>query len=159
MPLHSNQLINFLLAERALQEDEQGKSYLRRWAWVEELTVVLVVVLLVVADWRLALPLLYCFYVISPLLSLSCLLFFSLSPRVLSIYRKKTEQVCFLLVRLQSRNGWSAIDAFKMVFVFCCCSNGGRRKMNSVIQNDTVLVFLFFYIWNDVVLDKTRRFI
>ena len=35
---------------------------------------VLVVVLLVVADRRLALPLLYCFCVISPLLSLSCLL-------------------------------------------------------------------------------------
>jgi len=80
VPLHSNQLINFLLAERAqctfcMQEDEQGKSYLRRWAWVEELTVVLVVVLLVVADRRLALPLLYCFlcYFSSPL----SLLFFS----------------------------------------------------------------------------------
>ena len=59
---------------RCMQEDEQRKSYLRRWAWVEELTVVLVVVLLVVADRRLALPLLYCFCVISPLLSLSCLL-------------------------------------------------------------------------------------
>ena len=37
---------------------------------------------------------------------------------------------------------------------------GGRKTMNSVVQNDTVLVFFFYiYIWNDVVLDKTRCFI
>jgi len=40
---------------------------------------------------------------------------------------------------------------------------GGRRKMNSVVQNDTVLPFPppFFFLngGNGVVLDKTRRFI
>ena len=45
-------------------------------------------------------------------LSLSCVISPPFSPRVLSIYRKKTEQVCLLLVRLQSRNGWSASDPF-----------------------------------------------
>ena len=78
------------------------------------------------------------------------------SPRVLSIYREKMEQVCLLLMRLQSRNGWSAIDAFgggggeekREGFlnknVSCYSSFGG--KMNSVVQNDTVLVFLYIYM-------------
>ena len=67
------------------------------------------------------------------------------------------EQVYLLLMRLQSRNGWSAIDAFggggdeekREGFlnknVSCCSSFGG--KMNSVVQNDTVLVSLFIYIY------------
>jgi len=45
---------------------------------------------------------------------------------------------------------------------FPCCTFRGRRKRNSVVQNDTVLVLLlllFFLTWNGVVLDKTRRFI
>ena len=84
-------------------------------------------------------------------------LLFPVSPRVLSIYREKMEQVCLLLMRLQSRNGWSAIDAFgggggeekREVFlnknVSYCSSFGG--KMNSVVQNDTFLVSLFIYIY------------
>ena len=32
-------------------------------------------------------------------------------------------------------------------FVFCSVKTGGRRKMNSVVQNDTVLIFLFFFIY------------
>jgi hypothetical protein len=38
----------------------------------------------------------------------------------------------------------------------------GRRRRNSVAQNDIVLflfLFLFKKTWNSVVLDKTRRFI
>ena len=101
----------------------------------------LVVVLLVVADRRLALPLLYCFCVISPLLSLSCLLSPILPPLSLSfglpIYRKKkTEQVCLLLVRLQSRNGWSAIDAFG-------CGGGEEREAGRFFKNGFCLLSLF----------------
>ena len=120
---------------------------------------VLVVVLLVVADRRLALPLLYCICVISPLLSLFYLLFFQsfLSPSVFPFIEKNGAGK-LLLVRLQSRNGWSAIDAFsggggeereagrffKNGFCLLVVQTRGRRKMNSVVQNDTVLAFLFF---------------
>ena len=47
------------------------------------------------------------------LLSLSSGLFFSFLLRYFSLFiEHKTEQVRLSLVRLQSRNGWSAIDAF-----------------------------------------------
>ena len=71
-----------------------------------------------------------------------------------------------MLVRLQSRNGWSASDPFGGLKVWGF--GGGeerevgrfengfrllllliwreRRKMNSVVQNDTVLVFIYIYI-------------
>ena len=68
-----------------------------------------------------------------------------------------------MLVRLgsKSRNGWSAIDAFgggggeereagrtfENFLLLLLQVRGGRRKMNSVVQNDTVLVpFLYIYI-------------
>jgi hypothetical protein len=41
---------------------------------------------------------------------------------------------------------------------FPCCTSRGRRKKNSVAQNDTVLLF-FFLTWNVIVLYKTRCFI
>ena len=75
-----------------------------------------------------------------------------------------------LLVRFKSRNGWSASDPFGGLKVWgfsggeerearrfenngfrllLLLIRGVRRKMNSVIQNVTVLVFLFFiYIYN-----------
>ena len=91
----------------------------------------------------------------------------SFSLWVLSIYRKKSEQVCLLLVRLQSRNGWSAIDAFdggggeereagrflKMVFVFCCCSNGGKEEDEQCRSKRHRSGLPFFYIYM-----KRRRF-
>ena len=60
-----------------------------------------------------------CFWFVPALPSLSCvislltlssgsLLSFGLSPFI----GEKTKQVCLLLVRLQSRNGWSASDPF-----------------------------------------------
>ena len=36
---------------------------------------------------------------------------------------------------------------FSNFFVFCSVKTGGRRKMNNVVQNDTVLIFLFFFIY------------
>ena len=111
---------------------------------------------------------------VSVLLSLSCLISLLplssglLSPLLLHYFslfiEQKTEQVRLLLVRLQSRNGWSAIDAFgggggqererrdvffKKFRLLFAVNSEGRRKMNSVVQNDTVLVFslFFFYIY------------
>ena len=72
-----------------------------------------------------------------------------------------------MLVRLQSRNGWSASDPFGGLKVWgfgggeereagrfengfrllLLLIRGERRKMNSVVQNDTVLVsFFIIYI-------------
>ena len=87
---------------------------------------------------------------------------FGLSPFI----GERKEQVCLLLVRLQSRNGWSASDPFGGLKVWgfgggeereagrfengfrllLLLIQGERRKMNSVIQNDTVLVFIYIYI-------------
>ena len=73
------------------------------------------------------------------------------------------DKVCLLLVRLQSRNDWSASDPFGGLKVWgfdggeereagrfengfrllLLLIRGGRRKMNSVVQNDTVLVSFF----------------
>ena len=118
-------------------------------------------------------------------LLLHALFLFSLYPRVplsfgLSLFiRKKKEPACLLLVRLQSRNGWSAIDAFcgggggeereagslkknKNGFRLCCCSNGGKEEdeqCRSKRHRSGLPLFFVFFIWNDVVLDKTRRFI
>ena len=61
-----------------------------------------------------------------------------------------------------SRREWPAKiqkKDFPFSFFPAACS-GGRRKMNSVVQNDTVLLsFFFLNVWNGVVLEKTRRFI
>ena len=102
-------------------------------------------------------------YVSSPSLfgSSSFSFFFSLPLRSSLFIDNKTEQVCLLLVRLQSRNGWSAIGASSVAvgakrergstFENFCLSlliRGGRKKMNSVVQNDTFLVpFIYIYIY------------
>ena len=67
-----------------------------------------------------------------------------------------------MLVRLQSRNGWSAIGAssvavgarrerggtFENFRLLSLLIRGERKKMNSVVQNDTVLVLLLYiYIY------------
>ena len=76
----------------------------------------------------------------------------------LPIYSKKNGVGMLFLVRLQSRlagrffrwwwgRGERRGRIFEIFFVFCSVKTGGRRKMNNVVQNDTVLIFLFFFLF------------
>ena len=108
-------------------------------------------------------------YFSSPLSLLPSFFQSFLSPSVFPFIEKNGAGK-LLLVRLQSRNGWSAIDAFgggggeerevgrffKNGFCLLVVQTRGRRKMNSVVQNDTVLAFLFFCFFFSYM--KRRRF-